>query len=298
MYLWFNEDMEKTQPIDLVIAWVNNQDQVWRDTYINFCKKNRLNQKIVELLSCRYAGINFLPIMLKLVEKNMPWVNKIYLLLSNKEQVNGIALNDKVKCVYHQEFIWNQFLPTFNSTTIEMFLWNIPNLSEHFIYTNDDMLPIGKLEPSDFFDLDSDKIKIKWRDEIFSYNMNVYAYQCHNCCKALTKRLGVKFDDLTMKRPVHSMTPMIKSHSKDSFYLIKDLVVPHIRAFRTEYQYNQYIYPLYEFYKYGTLTTDIDFSYTELDKDFDLNHQIVCVNGEKKKEYVQRFLKEIKELCD
>lgn len=293
--LMYNGNMETQHDIDLVIAYVDNQDLVWRNTYINFCKKNRLNQNIVDLLSSRYGGINFINYQMKLVSKNMPWVKNIYLLLSNIEQ-KPKDLPNNCKIILHHEFIPQQFLPTFNSTTIEMFLWNIKGLSEYFIYANDDMLPTSKLKPSDFFD--SGKIKIKWRLDDFYFSSTMYAYQCRNNCIALTKRLGIKWDNMKMLRPIHSFTPMIKSHCKDSFYLIKDFIVPHIRAFRTEYQYNQYIYPLYEYYKFGTLDSNIDFLYTELDNDFDLNHQIVCVNLEKKSEYVQKFLKEIKLLCE
>ena len=46
--------------IDLVIAYVNNQDIVWRNNYINFCKKNNLNNKIVDLIGARYGGIDFI----------------------------------------------------------------------------------------------------------------------------------------------------------------------------------------------------------------------------------------------
>ena len=38
-----------------------------------------------------------------------------------------------------KQFIPNNFLPTFNSCTIEMFIGNIKGLSEYFIYGNDDM---------------------------------------------------------------------------------------------------------------------------------------------------------------
>ena len=131
--------MKNTQPIDFVIPYVNNNDLVWRKNYVDFCSKNRLQEKIVEMLGTRYGGITFIYDQLKLVNKNMSWINTIYLLLSNKEQVNHSLLPSNVKVVYHNEFIPGQFLPTFNSTTIEMFLWNIKGLSEKFIYANDDM---------------------------------------------------------------------------------------------------------------------------------------------------------------
>lgn len=286
------------EKIDMVIPYVNNNDLVWRKNYVDFCSKNGLQEKIVEMLGARYGGITFIYYQLQLANKNMPWVNKIYLLLSNKGQIDESKLPNNVEIVYHNQFIPSQFLPTFNSTTIEMFLWNIPGLSEHFIYANDDMLPTGKLKPSDFFDFESGKIKIGWREDAFSINCNVYGYQSHNCNVALSNKLKINYPKDKVLKPLHSFTPMISSHCKDSFFLIKDFIVPHIRAFRTQYQYNQYIYPLYEHWKFGTLKSPIDFLYTELDKEFDLNHQICCINCEKNKNYVNQFITEIKKLCE
>ena len=289
--------MKTTQPIDLVIPYVNNNDLVWRKNYVDFCSKNGLQEKIVEMLGARFGGITFIYDQLKLANKNMPWINKIYLLLSNKEQIIPSLLPPNVEIVYHNQFIPGQFLPTFNSTTIEMFLWNIKGLSEHFIYANDDMLPTGALKPSDFFDFESGKIKIGWREDAFSINCNVYGYQSHNCNVALSNKLKINYPKDKVLKPLHSFTPMIRSHCKDSFFLIKDFIVPHIRAFRTQYQYNQYIYPLYEHWKFGTLPSKVDFLYTELKDEFDLNHQIVCVNMERDAELVKKYKGMIRELC-
>lgn len=287
---------DTTLKIDFVVPYVNNQDNVWRDTYIKFCQKNNLKDRIVDLIGARYGGLTYIYYQLKLVNKNMPWINKIFLLLSNKEQIDKSKLPSNVEIVYHEQFIPFVFRPTFNSTTIEMFLWNIPNLGEYFIYANDDMLPTGKLEPKDFFE--NGKIKIGWREDEWALFQNMYSCQCHNGQVAITRRLKAEYSENLLLRPLHSFTPMIKSHCKESYDLIKDLINPHIRAFRTMYQYNQYIYPYYERFKYGCLDSDIDFLYTELCEDFDLNHQIVCVNLEKNKEYIDKFKTEIEKLCE
>ena len=265
-----------THKIDLVIAYVNNKDTVWRNTYIDYCAEHNCADKLVSIVGNRYGGFDFLDYHLKLANKNMPWLNKIYLLLSNIEQISGRELPSNVEVVLHKDFIWNAYLPTFNSTTIEMFLWNIQNLSEYFIYANDDMLPTKPMKQSDFFD-ESGKIKIGWRNDKFDKNGNVYAYQCNNNCKALYKAFNKPYDNI-MLRPVHSYTPMIKSHCVDAFELLKWEIAPHIKAFRTEYQYNQYIYPIYEELKYGTLGSPLDFLYTETKTDFNLDHHIVCLN--------------------
>lgn len=285
--------MKNTETIDFVIAYVNNQDLTWKKSYINYCTTHNLNQKIVDMVGCRYGGLTFIYDQLKLVNKNMPWINKIYLLLSNEEQVIPSLLPPNVVIVLHKDFIPLRYLPTFNSTTIEMFLWNINELSEHFIYANDDMLPVGNLKPSDFFE--NGKIKIKWKNSQLNYNQ--FSCQCRNNCVSITKKLNIKCNDINL-RPIHSFTPMIKSHCVEAYNLLKDFINPHIFAFRTTKQHNQYIYPLYEYYKYGTLDSDIDFLYTELKEDFDLNHQIVCINGEIKKEYIEKYKSEIAKICE
>jgi len=288
--------MKDTPKIDFVVPYVNNQDKIWRAAYIKFCQENNLKDRIIDLIGSRYGGLTYIYYQLQLVSKNMPWINKIFLLVSNKEQIIPSLLPKNCVVVLHEEFIPFSFRPTFNSTTIEMFLWNIPKLGEYFIYANDDMLPTGKLEPKDFFE--NGKIKISWREQEWNARSNIYSYQCRNGQMAIIKRLKAEYDTSLVLKPLHSFTPMIKSHCVEAYKLIKDLVVPHIRAFRTMYQYNQYIYPLYERFKYGYIESDIDFLYTELEEDFNLNHQIVCVNLEKSKEFVNKFLTEIKKICE
>ena len=266
--------MEKT--IDMVIPYVDNTDLVWQKIYKDFCIRNRLSMKIAELHSDRYEDIGLINYQLKLINKHMPWINKIYLLLMNREQAPK-DLPNNVEIVYHAKFIPQRHLPTFNSTTIEMFLWNIPNLSEYFIYANDDMLPFKDLQPSDFFTEDG-KCKIEWWEEDIRKFWNVFRNQCYNSYRHTHIRLNKPCDKNIYFRPAHSFTPMIKSHCKQAFDLLQDLIVKHIRAFRTEYQYNQYIYPIFEKAVYGTCDSKIDFLYTQLKEEIDLDHDIVCLN--------------------
>lgn len=262
--------------IDVCIPYVDNTDKVWLKIYNDFCVKNNLREKIIDIHTDRYEDIGLINYQLKLINKHMPWVKNIYLLLMNKEQ-EPKDLPSNVKIVYHGAFIPQQYLPTFNSTTIEMFLWNIKGLSERFIYANDDMLPFRDLKPSDFFD-DNGKIKIEWWEENIKECHNVFRQQCYNSYKHIAYRLKKKTKEFCYKRPAHSFTPMIKSHCEQAYSLIKDVINKHIRAFRTPYQYNQYIYPIFEDFIYGTCESKIDFLYTQLKEGIDLDHDIVCLN--------------------
>lgn len=263
--------------IDIVVPFVDNTDSVWREIYKEFCIKCGLQNKLIDMRTERYSdNLRLIDYQLKLINKNMPWVRKIFLLLMNREQAPK-DLPNNVQIVYHAAFIPQKFLPTFNSTTIEMFLWNIKDLSEYFIYANDDMLPLKPLKPSDFFSKEG-KIKIEWWNEDIRELGTVFRCQCFNSYKHIASRLNIKTTPNVYLRPAHSFTPMIKSHCEKSYSLIKDLICKHIRAFRTEYQYNQYIYPIYENFVYGTCDSKIDFLYTQCKEGIDINHDIVCFN--------------------
>lgn len=54
------------------------------------------------------------------------------------------------------DFVPAQHLPTFNSHVFETFLWQIPGLSEHFIYLNDDMVLAHPIQPPRLFQLSDD----------------------------------------------------------------------------------------------------------------------------------------------
>ena len=56
---------------------------------------------------------------------------------------------ENVNIVLHEMIIPQDLLPTFNSTTIEMFLPLIPDLAEHFIYGNDDIFVLKPTQPTD-----------------------------------------------------------------------------------------------------------------------------------------------------
>lgn len=280
------------EEISLVIPYVNNKDELWRKIFVEYCITHNLKEKIVDMGTDRYEDIGLINYQLKLINKNMPWVDNIYLLLMNREQAPK-DLPSNVKIIYHAAFIPQKFLPTFNSTTIEMFLWNIKDLGEYFIYANDDMLPMKPLKPSDFFTEDN-HIKIEWWNEDIREVYNLFRRQCYNSYCHTLIRLNKRFEKNKYLRPAHSFTPMIKSHCKQAYNLLEDLITKHIRAFRTEYQYNQYIYPIFEKYIYGTCDSEIDFLYTQLKDNIDLNHDIVCLNiipHSKEKELIQELEK-------
>lgn len=57
----------------------------------------------------------------------------------------------KLKIINHKDFIPKQYLPTFSANPIELNLHRVSELSENFVYFNDDMFIINEVTPNSFF---------------------------------------------------------------------------------------------------------------------------------------------------
>ncbi|MBM7635983.1 stealth family protein [Streptococcus saliviloxodontae] len=136
--------MEK---IDFVVTWVDGSDPEW------LAQKNEFATGSDEKLNSdsRYRDWDIFKYWFRLVEKNAPWVNKIFLITAGHlpEWLN--INNEKLVVVKHSDYIDAQYLPTFNSNVIELNITNLKDLSEHFVLFNDDMFIIDKVSPEDFF---------------------------------------------------------------------------------------------------------------------------------------------------
>lgn len=139
--------MEK---IDVVITWVDGNDPEWKKEKEYYLRKSGRIEDIASLHE-RYRNWDNLQYIFRGIEKFMPWVNKVHFVtwghLPSWLNVN----NRKLNIVRHTDFIPEQYLPTFNSNTIELNLHRISGLAEKFINFNDDMFVIRPTKPEDFF---------------------------------------------------------------------------------------------------------------------------------------------------
>ena len=83
----------------------------------------------------------------------MPWVRNIFIVTADqKPKWLDENAHSKIKLINHSQIIDAKYLPTFNSHVIEANLYKIPDLSEHFIYFNDDIFVARPLMPNHFFE--------------------------------------------------------------------------------------------------------------------------------------------------
>ncbi|OCG19215.1 stealth family protein [Gilliamella sp. App4-10] len=146
----YNVDINTSnEPIDVVITWVDNHDPKWIKKLEYFKKqqdKNILNPMSID--NARFENHGEVFYVIKSIERFMPWVRNIFLVTDN--QIPKFELPNKVIIVDHHQIIDKKYLPTFNSHVIEAHLHNIPNLSENFIYFNDDVFVARNLPKCHF----------------------------------------------------------------------------------------------------------------------------------------------------
>ncbi len=136
--------------IDFVITWVDGNDTEWLKEK-NKYRIEKDNQKNIDNRSIRYRDIDCLKYWFRAVEKYAPWVNKIYFVTYGHIPNWLNTSNEKIVVVNHKDIIPKEYLPTFNASAIELFLHRIPNLSNNFVYFNDDMFITDYVKEKDFF---------------------------------------------------------------------------------------------------------------------------------------------------
>lgn len=134
--------------IDFIITWVDGNDEAWLE------KKNQFspNRKDGLNTNARYRDWNFLRYWFRSVEKNAPWVRKIFFVTEGHLPDWLDTSCDKLVLVKHSDYIDEKYLPTFNSNVIELNFHRIQGLSDLFVNFNDDMFLNQSVSPTDFFD--------------------------------------------------------------------------------------------------------------------------------------------------
>lgn len=132
--------------IDIVIPWVNNNDKEWLKKKNEFLNKSVFNAKLAT--KNRFLDYGTLRYVLRSIEKNMPWINNVFLLTD--EQKPEWLKQNTLNLVSHKEFIRGE-LPTFNSNVIMTNINHISNLSEKFIIFNDEFIVWNSTKSTDYF---------------------------------------------------------------------------------------------------------------------------------------------------
>ena len=134
--------------IDFLITWVDGDDPEWQKERNHYAE---LEHREIDNSNARFRDWGTLKYWFRGVEKFAPWVNKIFFVTRGHVPEWLDTTNPKLQIVKHSDFIPVEYLPTFSSNVIEFYFHRIEGLSERFVFFNDDMFLIGKVEPCRFF---------------------------------------------------------------------------------------------------------------------------------------------------
>jgi hypothetical protein len=229
--------------IDLLWTNVNSSDPNWKYLFTKSGFDDSIN---------RYRDYNSILYSMRSVYKNLKFVKNWFIVLQSPSQIpyfldlikindNEYLLNyknskisekDKIKIhfIYHNDiFPSNLSLPTFSSDAIEAALGFIQEISECFIYLNDDFYIKNPVKPGFF---------IKPNGKINLYKGNRLAPHFHQCewDKSVTYTNNVLNEHYGFKRrqyPIHTFYFMRKSILQELYETFKvEFSINRFRKFR------------------------------------------------------------------
>jgi len=132
--------------IDFVIPWVDSTDENWQRE-----KEKYKSDILTDSRDIRYRDLDNLQYWFRGVEKFAPWVNRIHFITWGHLPKWLDTNHPKLNIVNHHDYIPREYLPTFSSHVIELNLHRIKDLSEQFVFFNDDIFITRPVSSRDFF---------------------------------------------------------------------------------------------------------------------------------------------------
>lgn len=223
--------------IDFVFPFVTMNDVTWQKLYDKY--------KPVDAPSMlcgkeRFKDNGCLKYLFRSIAQNMPWINKMHMIVMSESQIPTWINRDTVNIIYHKDFIPQHVLPVFNSSAIEMYLGRLDAVSNTFIYANDDMYALKPLRKNQFITNDGKLIKtLKKRCVMYPWD------------KLRLLDYNLIFDtpnnETELYSDTHSFVAYDKNHINECCGRYMHEIVDSITKFRVmDKNFNRWIFDLYE----------------------------------------------------
>lgn len=242
--------------IDLVYLWCDGNDSSFRKRKYDAIKKlGKYSLNNEEAGEERFYDNDELKYSIRSVEKYANWIHHIYI-VTDRQIPKWLNLqNDRVTIIDHSQILPKGMIPCFNSTVIERYIYKIPNLSEHFIYGNDDTFFGKEVLPEYFFSKDGAPI-IRVRrfcdypeslnknniNSIYK-NMRLWGKSVIRSWKMLMNNWNL--DEVYPYELVHTFDPYLKSEYEYTFLKYKDLLDNSVSQFRDETDVNRILFSMH-----------------------------------------------------
>jgi hypothetical protein len=166
---------------DIVYTWVNGEDAKFQSDFQQYVSS--LKKTNTEKLPTwgQFMTRKELLYSLCSVQIHLKDIDRIYIIVHDEHELphkvfypewnKKLSKNFRDKIIYipHSFIIPYRYLPTFNSIVIESFIHYIPNLSEYYVYLNDDMMMLHPYQYDFFFDEEGRPIESREHSPIVSF---------------------------------------------------------------------------------------------------------------------------------
>ena len=146
-------------PIDAVVTWVDGDDPVHRAKRMKYeSREQEMNDEVGGEI--RYKSIGEIRYCIASLLRFAPFLRKIFIVTDGQDPQLGEFLDKHfpdrktaIEIIDHKVIYrdYEKYLPIFAARSIETVLWRIPDLSEHYIYLNDDFMLVAPTVPEDYF---------------------------------------------------------------------------------------------------------------------------------------------------
>ena len=145
-----SDGQDVRQPIDAVYTWVDGADPRQR-AELSYWTAQQADVAEDSAGADRFRDRDELRYSLRSLERYAPWICRIYIVTNGQVPEWLNRSNPRLRLVTHGDLFPNSHdLPTFNSFAIESHLHRIADLSETFLYFNDDHFLGRDVRPEDF----------------------------------------------------------------------------------------------------------------------------------------------------
>lgn len=261
----------KDIPVDFVMTWVDNTDPKWQEDFLHYKEEQQGTNIKTAQASFRYRDWGILKYWFRAVEQYAPWVNKVYFVTCGQHPDWLNNNYSKLEFIDHKDFIPSEYIPCFSPRPIELNFHRIKELSEHFVYFNDDMFLMDNVEVDDFFLNGSPRYLISekplyqpkmdntqgWLDillnlsgalnehfvkhDVIKHNLPLW-FPLRHPTRLLNNLLMFKYNYFSTFEFTHVGTPLLKSQMETVWNTLReklDSVCKH--KFRSKEDLNQYV---------------------------------------------------------
>lgn len=195
--------------IDLVFSWVDGSSEEFQAQ-----RALRMQNYIVgegDESAARFRQIDELKYALRSVHMYAPWIRRIFV-ATDSDRPAWLADDPRVTFMPSEKFFADpSVLPTHNSQAVECQLHHIPGLSEHFLYSNDDMFFGRSVGPDMFFSPGGISMFIEADTRIGLGHNDDDRSGFENAARVNRRLLQERFGLMTTRHLEHAATPLRKS---------------------------------------------------------------------------------------